>query len=257
MNYKNIIRELQEVKKNEQQHRLLIERMTHDLSYPLSELHGLCNILTERIETPLFNVAKITERVGSVLYEMERMLNNYRYYGFFVNNIFGYMAKEKEYVNILLILSKIVSRLNYYAKINNKDIKIKANRKEILELLCKSNIELILLNVTHNAVKYSFENYTVEIEVNAKYDITEVNIINYGIGISPEEAKHIYKEGYKGQSSRMYQVEGSGLGLFVAKQLTDRENYILSFHSKKVNDNDKLPLFKTVFTLAIPKAKKE
>ncbi len=83
----------------------------------------------------------------------------------------------------------------------------------------------ILLNLTENAVK--FTNYgEILVEVSLRHETSEqvllrFNVIDTGIGISPENRKRLFKSFYQADSSTTRRYEGTGLGLAISRQLVE------------------------------------
>lgn len=80
-------------------------------------------------------------------------------------------------------------------------------------------VRLILGNLLHNAVKYSWESSDVWLRVDAKEKELIFEIEDRGIGISNEEFPHVFEPFYRSERV-IYQISGSGLGLDLVKRLT-------------------------------------
>lgn len=77
-------------------------------------------------------------------------------------------------------------------------------------------------NILDNAVKYSPEESTVSISLNAYEIYSEIIISDEGIGIAEEEIPKIFGRFYR--SSSVHDEEGVGIGLFLASEIIKREN---------------------------------
>lgn len=93
-------------------------------------------------------------------------------------------------------------------------------------------IEFIIFELINNALKYSKKNKKINIygRIYSK-GFYELNIVDYGIGFSPEEIKQI-------QATRQFNHDinkqsGLGLGLFLSKVIVLKSNGIFSIVSKK------------------------
>jgi len=80
-----------------------------------------------------------------------------------------------------------------------------------------------LQNLITNAIKYRGDSCWVAIEGKAEVHGREVTISvrDHGIGISPEELKHIFEPFYRGRSVRDAQIHGNGLGLPIARSIAE------------------------------------
>lgn len=81
-------------------------------------------------------------------------------------------------------------------------------------------LKQVLRNLIHNAIKFHRPNVLPVLTVKAieKEDTIEVSIADNGIGIAPEQQHLVFKEFTKLDK----QTGGSGLGLFISKQIIER-----------------------------------
>lgn len=82
-------------------------------------------------------------------------------------------------------------------------------------------IREVLGNLVENAVKYSKEG-TIDISLSADKHFATVSITDMGIGISPEDQKHLFQKFYRVNNSFTREVGGTGLGLYIARNLIER-----------------------------------
>ncbi len=83
--------------------------------------------------------------------------------------------------------------------------------------------------VLDNAIKFSPENETIEISL-FKNDNMVLCIKDKGCGIPSEEIPYVFDRFHKSNSSE--NLQGSGLGLSIAKQIADRHNIKINIESK-------------------------
>ena len=81
-----------------------------------------------------------------------------------------------------------------------------------------SQLTVILLN---NALKYSDEGSEIGIEVSEKGRTAVLKVSNQGAEIPPSDMEHIFERFYRADASHSREVEGHGLGLAIAKNITD------------------------------------
>lgn len=82
-----------------------------------------------------------------------------------------------------------------------------------------------LINILDNAIKYTPERGSIEVEV-TDYDLFyKISIIDTGIGIAKEEENLIFKRFYR--SPNVQNREGVGIGLYLAREIiTGEDGYI-------------------------------
>lgn len=104
-------------------------------------------------------------------------------------------------------------------------------------------IRMILGNVVSNAVKYTPQSGTVTLRVGQKGSQVLFEVSDTGIGIPIEEHDKIFGKIYRASNARLKVAEGTGLGLYIAKQASEVIGGVLSFVSVE-NEG-------TTFTLAL------
>jgi signal transduction histidine kinase len=103
-------------------------------------------------------------------------------------------------------------------------------------------LEQVLVNLLDNAVKYSDTDKTITVRVSSSRRQATVEIVDRGMGISPEEQQHIFERFYRTAGSR--QRPGFGLGLPLVREL-------LVAHSGRV-EVDSTPSIGSTFRVVLP-----
>lgn len=118
--------------------------------------------------------------------------------------------------------------------ITSKNIEIEANFE--VENLCvnadRDSIERVIINLLHNAVKFSNENGKIVFETSKNKDKVLVSISDNGIGIDEEELKRVWDRFYKSDKSRGMDKTGTGLGLAIVKNIITEHNQDIWVESK-------------------------
>lgn len=76
----------------------------------------------------------------------------------------------------------------------------------------------ILDNLVENAIKYTLEGGEIWVNARGDGDKVLINVTDTGIGISPDDAAHIFQKFYRVDNSQTRQIGGTGLGLYLVKQ---------------------------------------
>lgn len=76
-------------------------------------------------------------------------------------------------------------------------------------------------NVLDNARKYTPEGGLVKVEVIQKFREARIIITDTGIGIAPEEIRHIFDRFRRSGTPRANYVDGTGLGLYLVRSVLD------------------------------------
>lgn len=134
---------------------------------------------------------------------------------------FGYKFQELELIEFLenaLNQTKPVAdqyRVKLYFEKPNEPVKITAD---------PAKLGMVVKNLLDNAIKYNIPNGDVilKLEKYADKPYVEVSIKDTGIGIPAESQNKIFTRFFRGENAVKTAVEGTGLGLFIAKNIVLR-----------------------------------
>ena len=128
------------------------------------------------------------------------------------------------------------------------------------ELICQNKIsniladenkfQQIIINLLDNAAKYSYEKGTIRITIeNSKpnEEFVVIKIQDFGIGIENENKEKIFKKFTRIENHLTRKTEGSGLGLYIVKNLVEKMNGEISVESSTQLTNSG-----TTFKITLP-----
>ena len=96
----------------------------------------------------------------------------------------------------------------------------------------ESHLVQVVSNLLSNALKYSPENTTVTVQINAISDFIKVSITDRGMGISHDEQAKVFDRFYRvGEIQRHY--PGMGIGLYICQQIITNHNGTIWVESEK------------------------
>ena len=72
-------------------------------------------------------------------------------------------------------------------------------------------------NLLSNAVKYSPNGGRIEVRLDVDETSATVRVSDTGLGLTPEEAQHVFERYYRGHDLRG--LEGTGLGLYICQAI--------------------------------------
>ena len=88
---------------------------------------------------------------------------------------------------------------------------------------CDENkLRQVLVNLVDNAVKYSPDGGRVELRVRSANGSCLIEVADEGLGIPPEERERIFEKFYRLDPQQTQGVGGSGLGLYISRELVER-----------------------------------
>ena len=125
-----------------------------------------------------------------------------------------------ERVNLSEVTQTTVDTLYAYAQ--RKDITIDANIQEDVHIDAEaSKIAQVVTNLVSNAINYSSNESTVFVRVASQGDKKILEVEDHGIGIAPEDQKHVFERFYRVDKARSRDSGGTGLGLSITKHIVE------------------------------------
>jgi PAS domain S-box-containing protein len=89
----------------------------------------------------------------------------------------------------------------------------------------------VVANLVDNAVKYSPEGGEIDVRVTSSHRRIEIAVSDSGIGVPLDAQARIFEKFFRADPNLSRGVGGTGLGLYIARQLTERMNGRLTLRS--------------------------
>jgi len=125
-------------------------------------------------------------------------------------------------------ISEALEATKILAEQKNISIKVKLH-KEIPNVLAdKEKTTWVISNLISNAIRYSYENSSVEISTEEKDDFLFIKVKDNGMGISPQYKNKIFDKYFRIPGS---EKEGTGLGLAISKEFIEAQGGSISVES--------------------------
>ncbi len=108
----------------------------------------------------------------------------------------------------------------------------------------RDRTDQVLTNLVSNASKYSGTGSTIHITAEVADNMVAISVRDEGIGISREDAAHIFERFFRAHNPAARAVGGSGLGLSITRSLVELQGGSLAVESE--------PGIGSIFTFTIP-----
>jgi PAS domain S-box-containing protein len=96
----------------------------------------------------------------------------------------------------------------------------------------RDRLQQVLVNLLDNAVKYSPNGGTVRISVQRRIDAVRVSVVDKGLGIPLAEQERVFEKFYRLDSQVTRVGGGTGLGLYISRELVARMGGRISVRSE-------------------------
>ncbi len=133
----------------------------------------------------------------------------------------GMMKLEQVALDLMPALESSIQAVKPIAKKRNVVIQLDSMRRSTQIIGDKSALEQVFINLIHNAVKFSPEGKTVNVDVAESESEVRVSISDHGLGIPAEAASHLFERFYRAKNVTIAEIPGSGIGLYIVKSIVD------------------------------------
>ena len=213
-----------------------LSAMSHDIRTPMNAVIGMTNIAKKHTDDPAY----VKDCLDKVSRSSDHLLT-------LINDILdiskvesGNMALnpaefslEKAIANIANIIRPQAEEKGIHFEIHTSEFPYKILIADGLR------INQIFINLLNNAVKYTGEGGTIRLDIREDrlpkrpgYVRTVCMISDTGIGMTEEFQQHMYDSFARENDSRIDKIQGSGLGLSIAKQMVDLMGGTITCESK-------------------------
>lgn len=194
-----------------------VANASHQLNTPLAIIKGELDVLESKQRTPEEHtkfLKSLREEIGRLIELVKNMLLVSRVES-------GLEAFVFNPVRIDDLLLTVTSRLNVKAR--EKKITMRFNLDEDLDdfevMGERQLLDSLFENIVENAVKYSPENSTVQLDIKKVDGKMEVWVRDEGQGMAPEEFNKIITSRF--QRGTGISIPGSGIGLAIANKIAE------------------------------------
>jgi PAS domain S-box-containing protein len=213
----------------------LLKTTSHELKSPLTVIKGFTNMLldlksTNLDEESIFMLQNI--KIGSK--KIQKL----------INDLLESSKLESSEVkldfnreNLSSLMYSSIEELSYLAISKNQEI-ITEIHKDLKTMFDKERIFEVMINLLNNAIKYTPPNGKILIKTELKNKFYEISIKDTGIGFTKDEKTKIFKQFGKikrTDQNEDIEIEGSGLGLYIAKRIVELHGGMIRVESEGRN----------------------
>ena len=145
----------------------------------------------------------------------------------------GYISPHLEILNIVEVIESISDEASDYINKMNISFVFDSDEEEIFVNCDKEFLQKVYLNLLSNSLKYSDVGSRIWTNIYINDDYVTIGVRNQTKTISKEEQEDIFKIFAKANQAFSLRKEGSGLGLYISKALTNLMNGTIKLNTKE------------------------
>lgn len=222
-----VLHDITNLQKLENLRREFVANVSHELKTPITSIKGFAETLIEgakndeqSLEMFLNIILKESNRIESLVMDLLDL-----------SHIEQQNEIETSYMNLSELAYNTIDNLQTQA--TNKNIEIRSEiEKDVIIEAHENKVAQVITNLLSNAINYSLEDSKVIVRVYREGKKVNLEIQDFGIGISAKDQKHIFERFYRVDKARSRDSGGTGLGLSITKHIVEAHNGRISVSSK-------------------------
>lgn len=226
------------LKKEEKKYKNLMVNLSHDVRTPLASMIGHLELLTDSLNNVSYDIYSSLEVINRKALDLTN----------FIEMLFQWTKLDANEEALFFSPSDIneqsrilISKWIFIFEMNHIEYSFSIPEEKYLCLLDDIAYQRILDNIFKNILNHSLAT-KIHLSIVKTDSLIQISIIDNGIGISKEERSLIFERLYQCNFTR--NNKGNGLGLSIAKELTEKMNGTISVES--------LPQHYTKFLICFP-----
>jgi signal transduction histidine kinase len=215
--------------------------LAHDLKNPLGALFGYADAL---IDTPIGD--SLSERQREVITRIRntaaRSLDLVRNFQYLACSADSFSLAKGSNSNLNGVIEAVAQDI-WREELGAAKLTLELGSPPPTVQVERIALERLVANLLTNAQKFTPPDEHVQVKTSQEGNTTTLEITNSGPIISPQDLPKLFDRSFRGSNSS--KVPGSGLGLFIVKQIVDGVGGSITVTSNKTNG--------TTFKVKLPK----
>jgi two-component system phosphate regulon sensor histidine kinase PhoR len=211
-----LLQDISELRRLETVRRDFISNISHELRTPVASLKILAETLQEGA---IDDRALAQDFLHKINIEVDRLTQMVNELGELSRIESGELPLKIEPVDLGNVVRRVAERLRAQAKRGGLSLKGDSPNGLPKALADEERVEQVLVNLVHNAIKFTPPSGRINISAKAEGDDILFSVTDTGIGIPADDLPRIFERFYKADKARA--GGGTGLGLAIAKHIVE------------------------------------
>lgn len=144
----------------------------------------------------------------------------------------GRLTIDKTKFDLVAVTESELSQLHRQIEAHEVKLEFEKPDAPVEVELDENKIRQVIMNFTDNAMYYSPKG-NVEVSVKEEAGAVEFRVEDNGIGVSEEAKKQLFTKFFRAENAQAVRPDGTGLGLYMAKQVIEAQGGEIIFSSEK------------------------
>lgn len=203
----------------------------HQLRTPLSSVKWILKMVLDE------DMGKISEKQRDFLSKgytaNERMIH-------LVNDLLNVSRVEEGKFGLKIttndldeVAKKVVASFEQQLTMRNVKLEYDSNITPLLFEFDADRLDMVLSNLIDNAIRYTPTGGVVFVSLEDKGSFVRVSVKDTGVGIAKSQESRVFSKFFRGDNVIKMQTEGTGLGLYLCRNIVMKHKGNIGFESKE------------------------
>jgi two-component system, OmpR family, sensor kinase len=199
---------------------------SHELRTPLTALRAVGEVALQGGQEPKV----LRDAISSMLEEAQR-LTDLTDALLMLARLEAGAGTQMVDVNLAEVLTSVRDTLGVLAENKRQSLAVRIPQGAVLISGNALLLRHALLNVIHNAIRYSPDDSSIHVELAVRGDHALVDITDEGPGIPADQRHKVFDRFFRVDAARSRDTGGQGLGLAIAKSVIEKHRGVISIVS--------------------------
>ena len=197
-----------------------VANVSHEIGTPLTTIKGYAELL---IDGALYDDVAIDflKEINVAADRMKVLRDDLLDLSRFDTNV---NKINKEYIDLVELVKGCLRQNIIVANNKLQTVAFTPPENSMMIYADTSRINQVITNILSNAMKYSYENTEISVELQAVNSQYRLSISDQGIGMPKDSLDRIFERFYRVDKARSRAMGGNGLGLSIAKEIMVAHN---------------------------------
>lgn len=226
----SVIRMVEQIIKLNRMKSEFVSVASHQLRTPLSAIRWETELLLSKFKKKSIcgKERQNIENINALSCKMTRLINDLLDVARIDQNR---LIIKKTSVDMMAITREAIEGVGPMLKAKSIELIFNDEKKFPFIFGDPDKIRMVIENLLSNAIKYTTNHGKIEIKIIKKDDFVVFSVKDNGVGIPAEQHSRVFDKFFRSDNIVKYQTEGTGLGLYIAKNIIEQCNGKIWFES--------------------------
>ncbi|MBU6500257.1 MAG: sensor histidine kinase [Patescibacteria group bacterium] len=192
----------------------------HELRTPVAAIRGYLSLVLDGVTGPITDKTK--DLIKKVINSNQRLIQ-------LVNDLLevsrsevGKLTIKVAAIDIEEPIDVVMNELRPLAEDKSVEMSYEIPENLPKVMADSDRVKEVMTNLVGNAIKYNNDGGWVRVKHEVKNKMLITYVTDNGFGMAPEAQKKLFEKFYRVQTEKTQNITGTGLGLFIVKQIVEK-----------------------------------